>query len=294
MKNKEIEDFFDRQLSVWTLARNNFNSLKTVKRKNFNIGGLSGYVQFNPSRLASNTANVDADSIRERKCFLCENNRPEEQISSEIIPGWQALVNPFPILPYHLTIAGISHRPQKFQMEDAFEIVGRLPGMTLFFNADGAGASAPDHWHFQAVRTEDLPLISLLENDFHRHLKAYEKTGKTDLDLPFFIHIGIIDEKSDKTLWYSSINSKLSEILKDKPFNAFLWTGDDGSVRYGIVPRKAHRPQCFFKEGKERRSVSPGAIDMAGVIVTPYEEDFNAISDEEICDIYKEVAFQDF
>lgn len=261
---RELKDFFEGQLRDWELASVNFKALSQIRKKPFACGRFKGYVQYNPARAISTMAKVDKETVKQRKCFLCGENRPPEQRSLELSSGWELLVNPYPILPYHFTIASRSHEPQKLDIERGFSLARQLPGMVVFFNDDGAGASAPDHLHFQAVPHSSLPLIKLIEENCN--------SGK-GLELPFKIFENV--EEVENLRW---------------PVNAFFREGKDGVVRFVAIPRRAHRPACFFKEGKDKRAISPGAIDMAGVIVTPCEEDFISIIDSEIEEIYREVS----
>ncbi len=60
-----------------------------------------------------------------------------------------------------------------------------------------------------------------------------------------------------------------------------------------IIPRRKHRPDAYFREGEEKILVSPGAVDMGGLIVTPREEDYRALDTELIRGIFREVAYDD-
>ena len=261
---KWLLDFFDDQLKRWSFAAKNAKALENVQKKEFRLGDLNGYVQFNPSRAVSTLAKLDKNTLSSRPCFLCTGNRPKEQKAFEILPGWDLLVNPFPILPYHFTIVNKNHIPQDINNETGLRLASKLSGMVVFYNDVGAGASAPDHMHFQAVPLEELPLIRLLEKEWDNF---------EELKLPF------------------KIMTDPSKILENKrPLNCFYWQSG-GSLRFVAIWRKAHRPKAYFLEPPLRRAFSPGAIDMTGVLVTPLKEDFEAINFEDIEKIYREVAF---
>lgn len=262
---RDIIDFFNVQLQTWDLASANYSKLKDVLKKPVNLGFIEGIVQYNPGRAVSTLAKVDKNSIKERRCFLCKENRELRQLYLDILPGWELLVNPFPILPYHFTIAGKTHTRQKLYIEEGKKLADALPGMVVFFNSEGAGASAPDHIHFQAVPLESLPLIKLLDS----------------------IPEG---EYSKLCLPYAIINNPSMLTDTHTLANAYFWKDREGRSRFGAIKRKAHRPLAYFKDPPERIAVSPGAVDMAGLIVTPFEEDFHKISDKDILSIYKEVA----
>lgn len=263
--NEELKKFFEDQLESWELAKRNYEALDMVKKKPFQVKDLKGIVQFNPARAVSTLAKVDEASIKKRDCFLCEKHRPKEQASLNILPGWELLVNPYPILPYHFTIASKEHEPQEVKIKVGEELAGKLEGMVVFYNDAGAGASAPDHAHFQAVPKTTLPLITLLD----------EKDGEgiEILQLP-----------------YQVIMNPQEIAMNKNPWNLFFWKDNRGEIKTVGISRKAHRPREYYLEKPERRSVSPGAIDMAGIIVIPFEEDFEAISNEDIENIYTQVS----
>lgn len=258
-----MREFFESEIKKWDLARENYIALGKVLKKPFRAGELRGYVQYNPARSVSTLAKVDKLSLEKRPCFLCASNRPDIQKSKEILPGYELLINPFPILPYHFTIASKDHTPQILDISTGKKLAELLPGMVVFFNSEGAGASAPDHLHYQCVPLGQLPLINLINEK--------KDKGETELILPF----KIIEADS-----YTE---------KGKPLNAFFWKYGDEN-RSIIIPRKAHRPKEYFLDSPARRAVSPGAIDMAGVIVTPIKEDFEAIDEKDIMNIYQQVA----
>ena len=59
-----------------------------------------------------------------------------------------------------------------------------------------------------------------------------------------------------------------------------------------IFPRRKHRPDAFFKEGDDRVVVSPGVIDMGGLLITPLEKDFERLDIATIEGIYREVSLE--
>jgi len=70
--NQEVKLLFHEQVSNWELARVNYKGLKTIRTKSFSFGDFEVNVQFNPARILSSGANMDAKTIAARKCFLCE------------------------------------------------------------------------------------------------------------------------------------------------------------------------------------------------------------------------------
>ena len=246
-------------------------------RRKFSIGDLNGFIQLNKARKGSTVAKVDKESISQRKCFLCKENRPADQTAIELVEGWELLVNPFPVFQPHYTIVSKKHEPQKLDAVIACKWVDNLPGMVVFYNDPGAGASAPDHAHYQAVEKTKLPLINLLESVWNPEDLSYVSDVTKKLNLPFKVTAGTINEKISLSSEY--------------PVNAYFWKSKEDTIRYAVIPRKAHRPDFYFLDPPYRRAFSPGAIDMAGVLITPFEEDFSALTLKEIEEIYCQTGF---
>ncbi|MCH5346097.1 MAG: DUF4922 domain-containing protein, partial [Muribaculaceae bacterium] len=161
---RAVENLLEQQLTAWPLAAQNYEALRNVRVKEVPVGETTIKVQFNPSRIVSTGAKVDAKSIAERRCFLCEENRPAEQRGVDF-GEYVVLVNPFPIFPRHLTIPSRHHEPQILgkRVADMAQLAKELPDYTIFYNGARCGASAPDHVHFQAGNSDFLPLQSMLE-----------------------------------------------------------------------------------------------------------------------------------
>ncbi|MBQ8069782.1 MAG: DUF4922 domain-containing protein [Bacteroidales bacterium] len=159
-----IEKFFRDQLSVWPLASTNYRSIKGAKRRTMEIGGLKVVLQHNPVRILSTAAQVDDAAIKGRPCFLCEENRPGEQnfLKFEGRKGkeYQIVVNPYPIFGRHLVVIRDEHTGQSIwnNYVDMADLAHHYPGYTFFYNGPKCGASAPDHFHFQACQRGILPL----------------------------------------------------------------------------------------------------------------------------------------
>lgn len=281
-----LQEIRDQQLTCWPLVAENYEKLGYTERKIFKIGALQGAFQHNPSRLVSTGAKIDKESIRKRPCFLCRENRPKEQLYEEIIPGWDFLINPYPIFPLHFTIASVKHVDQERIPLEMAELAEKLPGMCVFFNGARAGASAPDHLHCQAVKIAELPLMNYLE-------------AGGDIDkLPFKVVYEVITpdiERMDKLRSILLVEGKdaITEESDYRLVNAYFWIGKDGILRSAVVPRSAHRPACYPKDdsnSEETLMVSPGAIDMAGIVILPKSEDYNKITDKDLERIYSETA----
>ena len=159
----ELNKFIRDQLSVWPLASANFRTLKGLKSRGMEVGGLPCRIQYNPVRVLSSTADTSPEAIAARKCFLCKENRPAEQfhLKFEGRKGrlYNIQVNPYLIFPKHLVIVRDEHLPQAIwhHFPDMLDFTAKYPDFLVFYNGPGSGASAPDHLHFQAVPRHHLP-----------------------------------------------------------------------------------------------------------------------------------------
>lgn len=295
ISHEEVTDFIAAQLAVWPLAKRNHDALAGVERRALPLGDLEAAVQWNPARIVSTGAKTAAADISARPCFLCGSNRPAEQMVFPILEGWEMLVNPYPIFPVHLTLASSEHRPQERVPMDIVDMAERLPGMAVFFNGARAGASAPDHLHLQAVLKDELPLLRLAEKCHPASRPGLRVSTEFGLYLPFTFFSGVVEpaQAGIPTLMSGlNIGGRRTDgrLVDPALVNTFFWMGSEGLLRFVVVPRTAHRPECYPSDGGEGLMVSPGCIDMAGVVVTPREEDFRRITADDIRRIYKEVA----
>lgn len=281
-------DFIDSQLIGWQLARENYQALGRTERRSLQLGDLTVGIQHNPARIVSTGAKTDAKTLAERPCFLCQNNRPPQQVGVDICPGWELLLNPYPIFPTHFTIVNKTHQPQEGFPIDMVSMAEKLPGHTVFFNGKMAGASCPDHLHCQAVKTEELPLMSLIEKRHGLESGRVATNKSLQLDTPFgFISI-IITPDLDGMSELASIETTIGkEYIKEGRLNAFVWIDAEGRLRICAIPRNQHRPNCYGT-GNSQHLVSPGCIDMAGVIIAPLKKDYIELTEKDIRRIYLE------
>ena len=293
-----LEELVESQLETWPDARRNYAALRETERRRIPLGDLDTAIQLNPARIRSTGAAVDKASVEARPCFLCAANRPMEQFSAQVAPEWELLVTPFPILPMHFTIVSKTHEPQGSVPLDMATIAERLPGMAVFFNGARAGASAPDHLHLQAVLRDELPLLRLAEKRHDSDAGGFLTSEQLGLDVPFQFVSGIITPGMGgmvsllKATAAFGIDARTGQ-RDPRLVNAFFWTDVRGLMRVLIVPRRAHRPPHYFLADDKRLVISPGAIDMAGIMITPRREDFSAVTSEIMRDIYGAVAFAD-
>ena len=282
MEDSSISRFFNRQLEMWEDARHRFRDLKHVE-----VRQLSDQlkVQFNPARIVSTGAKIDKHTLGERPCFLCERNRPKEQMTKQIDDHFQLLVNPFPILPVHFTIPATKHQPQSIYRHygEMHRLLSLHSELMVFYNGPKCGASAPDHLHFQAGTSGVLPLQTNWQR-LSRNLSDVislndeEKISVlSDFLVPAFVIISK-SEDSDEELFHRLYRSMPMRGDESEPMmNIIAWRKGDEFISV-VIPREKHRPDAYFAEGEAQMMVSPGALDMAGLIITPREEDFSKIN----------------
>ena len=292
MEDSSISRFFNRQLEKWDDARHRFRDLKHVETKK-----LSEEVrlQFNPARIVSTGAKIDKKTLGERPCFLCEKNRPKEQMSQQIDERFHLLVNPFPILPVHFTIPARKHQPQAIYKNygEMHRFLSLHSELMVFYNGPKCGASAPDHLHFQAGTSGILPLQTNWQRLSRNltdviSLNDEEKIAVVrDFIVPAFVIISK-SEESDETLFHRLYKSMPMRGDETEPMmNIIAWRKGDEYISV-VIPREKHRPEAYFAEGDAQVMVSPGALDMSGLIITPREEDFHKLTEESATTILQE------
>lgn len=294
------DHLFELQLRSWPLMRTNYDALKNVQTKSFWFDGFKFKVQFNPGRIISTSAIVDNYTINSRPCFLCVKNLPEEQKGIILRDKFILLCNPFPIFQKHFTIASLSHKPQRIlEYFGEFLELSKLlsPRYTLIYNGPACGASAPDHLHFQAGTKQFIPIendIQQIKNDFGKIVQENESITTS------FINDGlrkiIFIESGDKSLLEKSFR-KIFRIYEEisstepEPMMNLLCNYDK---EYGwsliIFLRSKHRPECFFRDDQDKILISPAAVDLGGIVVSPREEDFVRLNKDLLQQIINEVS----
>lgn len=305
-------EFIRQQLASWELARKNHEALKQIQTRQLLIDGNMFTIQYNPARAISTLAKLDKVSLETRPCFLCLQNKPIEQesIRIDLDEPFDIRVNPYPILPGHLTISSEKHQRQTLADKNERQLPGRLvtwlnkhfaPGYAVFYNGAKCGASAPDHFHFQAAYQKDIPFIrqwnKLMEG---ARLTGYEIQEDHTICKSYRIEQYIcpiqafITEKKAETslhLLKNYLSTLPVHAEEDEPrYNLFAWTDNQGNYIAAYFPRTAHRPSCYTAQGNARILVSPGALDMSGLLVTPRKEDYDKLTETQLLHIYNEVS----
>ena len=293
---QEIKKLYSEQLSEWTQFREHVLQLNDVQTHSFDFGNYEMKTQYNPARIVSSNAKLDEKSIAARKCFLCPENRPAVQREVRLNENFIALVNPYPILKEHFTIALIQHKKQEIlpYLGDMLDFAEALPDYTIFYNGAKAGASAPDHIHFQAVRKGQLPL----ESEYQKTEKKIllEGSNKRISTLQEYGRRCLLIQSSDKEIVHSLFRQVYMQLQTlsgtgEEPIMNIFILYENKQWNLFVFPRKTHRPSHFFAEGKDYKMISPGAVDMAGIFVLPRKEDFDSINKEIISDVFKQVSF---
>jgi SpoIID/LytB domain protein len=297
MADSPLQRFFNRQLEKWEAARQRYHDLRSAKTRELVVGTYSIQVQWNPARMVSTGAKMDQKTIAERPCFLCEKNRPKEQIKKEVDGQYELLVNPFPILQQHFTIPSLKHQPQRIleSYGEIHKLLEEYPEMMVFYNGPQCGASAPDHAHFQAGTSGLLPLQKSWQR-LSRNLTPLISLNDDE-------DISLIDEYPCTALLIRSRSQygdeqlfrRLYEALPatepEPMMNIVSWRSNDDFLSV-VFPRTKHRPDCYYKEGNEQFIISPGALDMAGLIITPRQEDYERLTPEIALGILDEITLK--
>lgn len=317
---EEVLAFIARQMKCWPEVCRRFSELASIQTRKLLLEDCELAVQYNPQRITSTAAKIDKKNLKKRPCFLCARHRPQEQISLAVEGRCTLLVNPFPILPNHLTIPTRRHTPQL--LSTVLGPLGRLawsmPDFLLFYNGGRCGASAPDHAHLQAGAKGIVPLERDWKFYANRLEKIYPLTAVEEAELeergyntmnvglyrlhgyacPAFVLLGGQAE-GDFHLFMKLISALPKEKGQSEPdFNLLAWRQDGGpaeddSMIMVLFPRRKHRPECYYAEGKSQYTISPGALDMGGLIITPRQEDFERITPRTAAAILREVTFTD-
>jgi hypothetical protein len=291
----ELRALFREQLQEWELATTNYRGLERVRVKKLAYSGFEIQVQYNPQRIISSSAKVDQQSILARPCFLCTDNRPREQRSLPIHNQFILLVNPYPVFPGHLTIPALLHEPQRIlpNFNSMLEIARMLPSYTVFYNGPKCGASAPDHFHFQAVPRGNMPL----ESDFSAGRQVVSNGKKHGISM-YTWHNYLRNMITFMGKEITSVERTFQEIYgflalspeADEPMLNILAGFVQENFIVHVIPRRMHRPDRYFIKGEKQLLLSPASIDLGGVLILPREEDFEKISPGDVSDVLQQVC----
>ncbi|MEN9919859.1 MAG: hypothetical protein RL662_2295 [Bacteroidota bacterium] len=299
LTSNDAIDLLHMQIKEWGLAKTNFEALGSVLTKEFDFDGFAIRVQFNPARIQSSAAKVDAKSIQERKCFLCPENLPPQQEGISYQDEYQVLVNPFPIFPQHFTIPTFSHIDQRIldRYGDMLDLAKQLDQFSLFYNGPKCGASAPDHAHFQAGNKGFMPIESDIKTIALQ--LVYKEQGVEVSKIKNYLRNGFLIKAQDRDkavdvfkLIYNLL--PIHEGEGEPMMNIITWYDTADKHVYSVIfPRAVHRPACYFIEGEGNTLISPASVDMGGVFITPLQKDFDKITKQDIRTILEEVSISE-
>ncbi len=289
--------YFDRQLRLWPETRDRYRELTHVETRDLNVGSSTFEVQFNPARIRSTGATISKEAVAARPCFLCKANRPQVQMTKIQNADYELLVNPYPILPMHFTIPMRRHQLQQIRgmYGEMIQLLKNYPDLMVFYNGPMCGASAPDHAHLQAGTSGILPL----QREWQRLSRNLTEVARRGEDAT----LSVIEDYPCAALAIRSRSRRGSERMfatlyhalpkvpdqTEPMLNVVAWRADDEYVSV-VFPRRKHRPDCYYKDNDEKLLVSPGALDMSGLIITPRREDFERITPEQALAILSECA----
>lgn len=305
-KNHSTEWWADRcrkmleeQKSSWAFLKSNYESLAKVQTREFSFDDFVVKVQYNPDRMISSSADVSDEAIKSRKCFLCVENLPAEQNGLVYNKHFVILSNPYPIFPEHFTISKKNHTPQTIIGNFAeFLEISRALGKyyTLFYNGPKCGSSAPDHMHFQAGSKYFIPVESEFNNMVGKLYRPVISNGKIEVrffeeHLRYFISFESRHKGELLYAFKTFINAfKKISPPHNEPMINLISSYQEGIWRLLIFPRQKHRPTQFSSGEENQLLISPAAVDMGGLFITPREEDFEKITKDDVIDIFKQVT----
>ena len=286
-----VNELIERQLLNWDTARSNYKALTRAKTRRLVMGQAAIVLQFNPERIRSSAARVDAESLRARDCFLCQAHQPAEQEAVEWRGKYKIQVNPYPIFPRHLTIASLAHTPQSIEgrVGDLLALADDLQDYVIFYNGPRCGASAPDHQHFQAGNRDFLP--------FCNELWPFDEIDKRD---DFVLEL--CTNKGCNVFLLSATNVASAERVfatlqearpvragEREPMQNVLCWKDGEWWRVALFPRMRHRPSNYG-EGEGHFLLSPASVDLGGLWAVPVEKDFNTLTTADLEKIIAELC----
>ena len=293
-------ELLSEQKRSWPELRQGSEALKDVRERDVTCKGFSVRLQYNPGRMRSSTAAVGEKNTKAQRCFLCLDDLPEEQQGLLYGGEYLILCNPMPILSPHFTIPHVEHRRQAIR-EHSDTLLRLLAefgsGWTVLYNGPKCGASAPDHLHFQAGPSGQMPVEREIREE--RRLTQWISVDGCLVYRAGGLGRQIVILEGDNPIAldgaFKSFLGALKKVLRtgEEPMMNVAGFYEQGKWRLMIFPRRKHRPDAFYREGEARVVVSPGLIDMGGLLVTPIERDFERLDAAAVEGIYGEVSLEE-
>jgi ATP adenylyltransferase/5',5'''-P-1,P-4-tetraphosphate phosphorylase II len=299
MSKDILTDFFYEQLKSWELLNSNVKNLDTIRTKKIRFNNTSIVIQYNEARKASANAKIDKESLQSRACFLCKENRPNEQMELLFSKELTILTNPFPIFNRHFTIVSTKHENQKFLSKLGYflELAKVYQNFDIVYNGPKCGASAPDHMHFQAGEKNFMPFdTEVIELFNHNSEKVQISEGivlKAIHAKDYLRNLLVFKSNSKEKLtdWFiEAYNIIIKYYTEDEPMMNLICFYKNNNWYLSVFLRDKHRPQQFFAKDDTRIMTSPGVVDFGGVFPMVREEDFNKVNKEIIEDIFSQLT----
>lgn len=298
MNQEELTRLHQQQIRDFELAGKNFKALDQVLYRK--LPGKNFYIkiQYNPARMISTNANIDPQTLRSRRCFLCKPNMPQGQEGIPYGDRYHIFINPYPIFEKHFTVPANNHSPQLIgnRFSDMLDLAFDFQDYTLFYNGPECGASAPDHFHFQIAPRHLMPLEEDAGNEQLNHIICRKDYYSISV-LENYLREVIIVKASDQQLMirlFENIKQLIGQYIpsEQEPMMNLLCWFENCQWNVCIFPRSARRPRQFFAEGEEKILFSPGCVDMAGLIIAPRETDFNRYNIPLLTDLFGQITAQ--
>lgn len=295
--DKKIGFLYAQQLVEWPDAKNNYEQFHSIKKRSISFDDFRIDLQYNPARERSTCADLSKKAIEKRPCFLCEMNLPSEQKGFLILKNYILLINPYPIFENHLTISDLKHKPQAIagRIIDMLTLAKDLQSYTIFYNGPRCGASAPDHFHFQAVQKNVMPIDT--EFEYLKKYKSRELVNEEDIQiiqLRSYLRKTLVFESEYREpieYFFTKVYNQLPfDDESNEPMMNILANYQNGKYRLTLFLRNKQRPSSYYKEGDDRILVSPASVEMGGIVITPREEDFHKITKDDLKEIFRETC----
>ena len=289
-------ELLTEQKKTWQDLREGYEAFKEVRERDLPCTGFSVRLQHNLGRIKSSAAITGANTD-ERNCFLCLDHLPQDQKGILYRGDYLILCNPRPIFSHHFTVTHLDHRRQAIagHTDTLLQLASDFgPAWTVLYNGPRCGASAPDHMHLQITPSGQMPIEKEIKEERRRSL-AMRMKGVFLYRLQDLGREAILLEGGDPVavgVAFKRLAEGLKNVLliDEEPMINVMGCWEEGRWHLVVFPRRRHRPDVFFREGDARMVVSPGVIDMGGVLVTPREKDFKRLDAAWVKTIFGEVS----
>ncbi|PKN85133.1 MAG: hypothetical protein CVU51_09245 [Deltaproteobacteria bacterium HGW-Deltaproteobacteria-1] len=288
---------YHSQKKIWPEFADACRDLAGIRKRHLSCGNYTITLQYNPARAASGGAAVDKESIKKRPCFLCRKNLPPGQQSILYRDDCLILCNPAPIFNRHFTAVTLRHRPQNIvsSLPRLLQLsADAAPDYIVFYNGPACGASAPDHSHFQMIPSDSLPFLNELNKlPLTKIVSSVRIAAGSQFDRAVIVmESGDADAMKRQFIHLLKVMRQILTKRDEPPVNVICsFTGN--IWRLTIFLRRKHRPDAYFAEGHKNIFISPGAIDMAGVVITPRLSDYERLGCSTLRTIYSEVSLNE-